>query len=108
MMVSGLTDEYHTTGLKRGLPLLLKLTVYQLILKGGPMYYLTERSVMANEPETVLEQHEHHLYITAPSETMEAAEKETVFSQADLWNLQKHMKTIHVTDRLPRTWEGLW
>lgn len=72
------------------------------------MYYLTERSVMANEPETVLVQPEDHLYIPAPSEKMEAAEKETVFSQADLWNLQKHMKTIHVTDRLPRTWEGRW
>ena len=34
--------------------------------------------------------------------------KETVFCQADLWNLHKHSRTIYVTDRLPRTWEGLW
>jgi hypothetical protein len=33
---------------------------------------------------------------------------ESVFCQADLWNLQKQMRRIHVTDRFPRTWEGAW
>lgn len=33
---------------------------------------------------------------------------ESVFCQADLWNLQKQMRKIHVTDRFPRTWEGAW
>lgn len=32
----------------------------------------------------------------------------SVFCQADLWNLQKQMRRIHVTDRFPRTWEGAW
>ncbi len=33
---------------------------------------------------------------------------QSVFCQADLWNLQKRMRRIHVTDRFPRTWEGVW
>ncbi len=72
------------------------------------MHYLTEKSgakqnlqtsqVSANVSEADI-----------PESVMEIAlEKETIFSQADLWNLQKHMKTIHVTDRFPRTWEGHW
>ena len=31
-----------------------------------------------------------------------------VFCQADLWNIQRQMRIKHVTERLPRTWEGLW
>lgn len=72
------------------------------------MYYLTEKSVLANGSETVLIQPEENLYLSEPGEAMEPQQKEAVFSTADLWNLQKQMKTIHVTDRLPRTWEGLW
>ncbi len=30
---------------------------------------------------------------------------EQVFCQADLWKVHKQIRTIHVTDRFPRTWE---
>jgi hypothetical protein len=72
------------------------------------MYYLTERSVMANESNTVFAEIAGQL--NNPSTEIICAENghEVVFSQVDLWNLQKQMKTIHVTDRFPRTWEGIW
>lgn len=72
------------------------------------MYYLTERSVMANDKSRVLAVTEDRLIAPFRKDACEETEKEAVFSQADLWNLQKHMKTIHVTDRFPRTWEGMW
>lgn len=73
------------------------------------MFYLTERSVTANQANAVL--NETAELSMSPSMCTPMAElphqREAVFSQADLWNMQKHMKTIHVTDRFPRTWEGL-
>lgn len=72
------------------------------------MYYLTERSVMANDMNTVFAETADPF--TSQSMVNESVdeEKEAVFSHVDLWHLQKNMKTIHVTDRFPRTWEGLW
>lgn len=72
------------------------------------MYYLTERSVMANDKSRVLAATTNRLIAPCRKDVCVEKEKEAVFSQADLWNLQKHMKTIHVTDRFPRTWEGIW
>lgn len=73
------------------------------------MFYLTERCVTANKTNQVL--NETANLSMNPSMRTPMAElphqREAVFSQADLWNMQKHMKTIHVTDRFPRTWEGL-
>ncbi|MBI2282201.1 MAG: hypothetical protein HYU71_00670 [Bacteroidetes bacterium] len=73
------------------------------------MFYLTERSATANKATTVL--NETADLTMSPSMCIPMVElphqREAVFSQADLWNMQKHMKTIHVTDRFPRTWEGL-
>ncbi|MCA6451317.1 MAG: hypothetical protein IM584_13780 [Chitinophagaceae bacterium] len=73
------------------------------------MYYLTERCVTANKTNAVL--NETADLSTNPSMCTSMTElphqREAVFSQADLWNVQKHMKAIHVTDRFPRTWEGI-
>lgn len=72
------------------------------------MYYLTERSVMANDKSRVLAVTPHGQIAPLRQDACVETEKEVVFTQVDLWNLQKHMKTIHVTDRFPRTWEGIW
>ncbi|HEY1020223.1 MAG TPA: hypothetical protein VGE25_14550 [Sediminibacterium sp.] len=72
------------------------------------MYYLTERSVMANDKSRVLAATADRLIAPFRQAVCVETEKEAVFTQVDLWNLQKHMKTIHVTDRFPRTWEGTW
>lgn len=72
------------------------------------MYYLTERSVMANDKNRVLAVTADRLIASFREEVCVETGKEAVFTQVDLWNLQKQMKTIHVTDRFPRTWEGSW
>lgn len=72
------------------------------------MYYLTERSVMANDKSRVLAAPADRLIAPFRKEIYVERERESVFTQVDLWNLQKQMKTIHVTDRFPRTWEGIW
>lgn len=86
---------------------MVKLPV-PVVLKGGLMYYLSERSVMAFTPSKNLTPTTIPFSPLAVGKFPEKNERHAVFSQADLWNLQKHMKTIHVTDRLPRTWEGAW
>ena len=100
-------DKNHYPGMQMKLILQRNQLCISWFLKGGLMYYLTERSVLANGSETALIQAEEHPGIPERGEVIELQEKEIVFSTADLWNLQKHMKGIHVTDRLPRTWEGL-
>jgi hypothetical protein len=72
------------------------------------MYYLTERSVMANDKSRVLVVTPDGEIVPSRQDASVETEKEAVFTQVDLWNLQKQMKTIHVTDRFPRTWEGIW
>lgn len=72
------------------------------------MYYLTERSVMANDKSRVLAVMAERWIAPSRENVCVEMEKEAVFTQVDLWNLQKHMKGIHVTDRFPRTWEGNW
>lgn len=72
------------------------------------MYYLTERSVMANDKSRVLAAITNGEVTSFGQNAGEEMDKEAVFTQVDLWNLQKQMKTIHVTDRFPRTWEGAW
>lgn len=72
------------------------------------MYYLTERSVMANDKSRALAATADRLITPFRQDAYVENEKEAVFTQVDLWNLQKQMKTIHVTDRFPRTWEGIW
>lgn len=72
------------------------------------MYYLTERSVMAFTPSKNLTPSTTPLSPLTAERSPEKNERHAVFSQVDLWNLEKHMKTIHVTDRFPRTWEGAW
>ncbi len=72
------------------------------------MYYLTERSVMANDITAVFAEPANSLTSQSMENESEDQEKEAVFSHIDLWYLQKNMKTIHVTDRFPRTWEGIW
>ena len=72
------------------------------------MYYLTERSVMANGITAVFTERADQFPLQSMENEFEDQEKEAVFSHVDLWHLQKNMKTIHVTDRFPRTWEGIW
>lgn len=71
------------------------------------MYYIANYSVISLDTVPVVSDNFPEL---SGSETLvdEITEcKEPIFCQADLWNLHKHSRTIHVTDRLPRTWEGL-
>lgn len=72
------------------------------------MYYIANYSVVSSENIPVLSDN----YPETKEIEIHADEivefKEAVFCQADLWNLHKHARTIHVTDRLPRTWEGAW
>lgn len=72
------------------------------------MYYLTERSVMANDMDRVFAETADPFTSQSTENESEDQEREAVFSHVDLWHLQKNMKTIHVTDRFPRTWEGIW
>ncbi len=72
------------------------------------MYYIANHSVVSSENIPVISD---NFPETNGQEILVdelAAFKDPVFCQADLWNLHKHSRTIHVTDRLPRTWEGLW
>jgi hypothetical protein len=69
------------------------------------MYYIANFSVLAAN-----EQRELSLQITDSVDEISCGSdesKEPVFCQADLWNLHRHQKTIHITDRFPRTWEGI-
>ena len=71
------------------------------------MYYIANYSVVSMDQVPVVSDNFPEL---SDNETLvdEVAEcKELVFCQADLWNLHKRSRTIHVTDRFPRTWEGL-
>lgn len=72
------------------------------------MYYLTEKCVTANDTERISGEAVRFLTDGSTDNHHTESDRESVFAQADLWNLQKHMKTIHVTDRFPRTWEGTW
>ena len=72
------------------------------------MYYITNHSVDSSENIPVISDNFPEAIEQEIMVEELATCKEPVFCQADLWNLHKHSKTIHVTDRLPRTWEGLW
>jgi hypothetical protein len=70
------------------------------------MYYLTAN--IQQHPHPAPDLTEISLSANEDDENHDAVSQETVFSAADLWNLQRNQKTIHVTDRLPRTWEASW
>ena len=70
------------------------------------MYYIANFSVISRNNEVVIPFH----YTDVNATLMPAVGiKEIgmhVFCQADLWKIQRQMRTKHVTERLPRTWEG--
>lgn len=72
------------------------------------MQFLTEKSVLASSQELAASKAAKQFIELSAERISVPVEKKVVFSQVDLWKLQKHMKTIHVTDRFPRTWEGNW
>lgn len=72
------------------------------------MQFLTEKSVLADRQELAASEAAKQFIELSAESISVPVEKKVVFSQVDLWKLQKHMKTIHVTDRFPRTWEGNW
>lgn len=73
------------------------------------MNYIANFSVISLNNDTVIRF--HCTDVNAATLIPAADIKDTgphVFCQADLWNIQRQMRTRHVTERLPRTWEGIW
>lgn len=71
------------------------------------MYYIANFSVLSLEKEQPISEKNKLSNACAMPEANNKEMRELVFCQADLWNVHRQMRTTHVTDRLPRTWEGL-
>jgi hypothetical protein len=71
------------------------------------MYYIANFSVVTMEDASVFVAEESEVNACDLFNENNQPCRETVFCQADLWKVHRQMRTIHVTDRFPRTWEGL-
>lgn len=71
------------------------------------MYYIANFSVISRNNEAVMPFHNTDVNTTLNPAVDIREIGMPVFCQADLWNIQRQMRTKHVTERLPRTWEGL-
>lgn len=71
------------------------------------MYYLANFSVVSIDQMSTISINSSELDDGDILSMNENESRKTIFSQVDLWNLQRHMRTIHVSNRIPRTWEGL-
>ena len=71
------------------------------------MYYIANFSIISLEDKPVVSESNAETNTCGVFTENDKKLKETVFCQADLWNVHRRMRTIHVTDRFPRTWEGL-
>lgn len=71
------------------------------------MYYLANFSVVSINQIPAISRNGSELDEGDSFRMHENESKKPVFSQVDLWNLQRHMRTIHVSDRIPRIWEGV-
>jgi len=72
------------------------------------MYYIANFSVISLDNEAVIPFHYTDVNASLIPEEDTKEMGMHVFCQADLWNIQRQRRTKHVTERLPRTWEGLW
>ncbi len=70
------------------------------------MYYLANFSVVSIDQMSTISINCSELDDGDILSMKENESRKTIFSLVDLWNLQRHMRTIHVSNRIPRTWEG--